>query len=179
MLFVATTGEEMGLIGADYLAAHPVVPLDRIAAAVSVDGLMAFHDFIGIVALGAEHSRLGEISAAAAKAVGARHVPDPIPERGNLALSDQYPFLREGIPVLFPNPARDTNGTDPGGEAAWDDYESRHYHQPSDDIDLPIRWKSAARWLAYIEGLVERAANDGRAIDWHDGDELARLFQRK
>ena len=179
VLFVATTGEEMGLIGSDYLAAHPVVPLDRIAAAISVDGLMAFHDFTGIVALGAEHSRLGEISAAAAKAVGAEHVPDPIPERGNLALSDQYPFLREGIPVLFPNPARDTDGTDPDGEAAWDVYESRHYHQPSDEADLPIRWSSAARWLAYVEGVVERAATYRGGIDWHDGDALGRLFQRK
>ncbi len=179
VLFVATTGEEMGLIGSEYFAAHPVVPLEHIVAAISVDGLMAFNDFTGIVALGAEHSRLGEFSAAAAEAVGAKHVPDPIPERGNLALSDQYPFLRRGIPVLFPNPARDTGGADPEGEAAWDAYVTRHYHQPTDDITLPIRWDSAARWLAYIEEVIKRAANDRRAIEWHDGDVLGRLFRRK
>ena len=88
IIFVATTGEEKGLVGADYYAAFPTVPLAQIVAAVSVDGLMAWHDFTDIVSLGADHSNLGEASAAAAKSIGARHVPDPIPERGNLALSD-------------------------------------------------------------------------------------------
>jgi hypothetical protein len=178
ILFVATTGEEKGLVGAEYLAANPVVPMDRIAAAISVDGLMAFNDFTGIVALGADHSSLGPISAKAARSVGAVHVPDPIPDRGNLALSDQYPFLRAGIPVLFPNPARETVPPDPQGILDWDTYEERHYHQPSDDMKLPIRWDSAARWLDYIEGVIRGAADEPTAIRWNEGDILGRAFGR-
>lgn len=176
VLFIATTGEEKGLVGSDYFASHPTVPSDRIVAAISVDGLMAFHDFRGIVALGAEHSTLGQISARAAEAIDAVHVPDPIPERGNLALSDQYPFLRVGIPVLFPNPARgQTRG---GGDdtAAWDDYESRHYHQPSDDMNLPLRWDVAERWTRYIESLVQGTANAEVRPTWYEGDALADVF---
>jgi len=177
IVFVATTGEEKGLIGAEFLAARPIIPLNRIAAAISVDGLMAFNDFTGVVALGAEHSSLGPISEDAARSVGAAHVPDPIPDRGNLALSDQYPFLRAGIPVLFPNPARETKHDDPKGLADWDEYEGRHYHQPSDDMRLPIRWKSAARWLEYIEAVVRGSADEPVPIEWNDGDILRRAFR--
>lgn len=175
ILFIATTGEEKGLIGADYFSAFPTVPIDRIVAAVSVDGLMAWHDFEDIVALGADHSNLGEASAAAAAAIGARHVPDPIPERGNLALSDQYPFLRAGIPVLFPNPGPRDPATGAPKHPLWSAYERDSYHKPSDETSLPIRWDVAGRWARYIEGTIERIAN-GPKPAWYAGDEVARGF---
>lgn len=175
ILFVATTGEEKGLIGADYFSAFPTVPLDKIVAAISVDGLMAWHDFEDIVALGADHSTLGEASAAAAASIGARHVPDPIPERGNLALSDQYPFLRAGIPVLFPNPGPRDPATGAAEHPAWTAYETHSYHQPSDETSLPIRWDVAARWARYIEGTLAHIA-DGSRPEWYEGDALAKGF---
>lgn len=176
VLFIATTGEEKGLLGADYYVTYPTVPLEKIAAAISVDGLMTFHDFGGIVALGADHSTLGQISAAAAKAIGAVHVPDPIPDRGNLALSDQYPFLRHGVPVLFPNPARSLPRAGSDGIAAWDAYENTAYHQPSDDMNLPIRWDQAERWAQYIHGVIAGAANASQRPTWYAGDPLAQAF---
>lgn len=176
IIFIATTGEEKGLLGSDYYVTYPTAPLERMVAAVSVDGLMTFHDFGGIVALGADHSTLGAISRRAAAAIGAVHVPDPIPERGNLALSDQYPFLRHGIPVLFPNPARGQPRAGSDGTAAWDAYEETAYHQPSDDITLPIRWDMAARWARYIEGVISGAANADRPPAWYAGDPLADAF---
>lgn len=176
VLFFATAAEEKGLLGSDYFVAHPLVPLNDIVAAISVDGLMAFHDFAGIVALGAEHSTLGEISLAAAGSIDAIHMPDPIPGRGNLALSDQYPFLRVGIPVLFPNPARGSSRDGSEDVATWDDYESRHYHQPSDDMKLPLRWDVAQRWGQYIYAVVAGAANAPRKPQWYEGDGLAAVF---
>lgn len=179
ILFFATTAEEKGLLGSDYYVAHPTIPIERIVAAISVDGLMAWHDFVGIVALGAEHSTLGEISLAAAKSIGATHEPDPIPERGNLALSDQYPFLRSGVPVLFPNPARGTTRDGKEDVAAWDDYENNHYHQPSDDMRLPLRWDVAERWGRYIEGVVSGVANASEKPLWYEDDPLAKVFARE
>lgn len=175
VLFVATTGEEKGLVGADYFSAFPVVPLEKIVAAISVDGLMAWHDFEDIVSLGSDHSNLGEASAAAAAAIGAKHVPDPIPERGNLALSDQYPFLRAGIPVLFPNPGPRDPATGAAEHPAWTAYEEKSYHKPSDQVSLPIRWDVAARWTRYIEGTIGRIA-DGPRPAWYEGDALAKGF---
>lgn len=175
VLFVATTGEEKGLIGSDYFAAFPTVPLEKIVAAVSVDGLMAWHDFEDIVSLGSDHSNLGEASAAAAAAIGAKHVPDPIPDRGNLALSDQYPFLRAGIPVLFPNPGPRDPATGAAEHPAWTAYEEKSYHKPSDETSLPIRWDVAGRWARYIEGTIERIANGPRPA-WYEGDALAHGF---
>jgi Zn-dependent M28 family amino/carboxypeptidase len=176
VIFIATTGEERGLLGSDYYATYPTVPMAQIAAAISVDGLMTFHDFGGIVALGADHSTLGEVSEAAARAIGAVHAPDPIPDRGNLALSDQYPFLRHGVPVLFPNPARGMPRSGPDGLAAWDDYEARSYHLPSDDMNLPIRWDMAERWGRYIHGVIAGAADAPQRPAWYAGDALGDAF---
>lgn len=158
VLFIATTGEERGLLGSDYFVTHPTVPFEQIVGAVSVDGLMAFHDFGGIVALGADHSTLGQGSQKAAAEIEAVHVPDPNVERGNLALSDQYPFQRRGVPVLFPNPARGLPRSGSDGTAEWDAYEANSYHQPSDDLNLPTDWSAAARWATYIRKTIEHAA---------------------
>lgn len=176
VVFFATAAEEKGLLGSDYFVAHPTVPLEKMVAAISVDGLMAFHDFGTIVALGADHSTLGEISFTAARSIGAVHTPDPIPGRGNLALSDQYPFLRVGIPVLFPNPGRGASRDGTEDVAAWDEYESQHYHQPSDDMKLPLRWDVAQRWGQYIYEVVAGTANASRRPLWYEGDELAAVF---
>jgi hypothetical protein len=176
VLFFATAGEEKGLLGSDYFVEHPLLPLQQIVGAISVDGLMAFHDFAGIVALGADHSTLGSVSLEAARAIDAVHAPDPIPGRGNLALSDQYPFLRMGIPVLFPNPDRGRTRSGAEDVATWDDYESRHYHQPSDDMSLPLQWDVAQRWGQYIYGVIAGAANAAERPLWYEGDELAAVF---
>nr|WP_298723473.1 M28 family metallopeptidase [uncultured Steroidobacter sp.] len=176
VLFFATTAEEKGLLGSDYFVEHPSVPLRQIVGAISVDGLMAFHDFAGIVALGAEHSTLGRMSLEAARAIDAVHAPDPIPGRGNLALSDQYPFLRMGIPVLFPNPDRGRTRSGGMDVTTWDEYESRHYHQPSDDMSLPLQWDVAQRWGQYIYGVIAAAANAPERPLWYEGDELAAVF---
>ncbi|MDG2517150.1 M28 family metallopeptidase [Lysobacter soli] len=176
VLFVATTAEEKGLLGAEFFARHLPVPASDIVAAISVDGLMAFHDFATIVALGDVHSTLGHISAEAARSIGARHVPDPIPGRGNLALSDQYPMLRLGIPVLFPNPGRGETRDGRFDAAAWDEYEERHYHKPGDEIDLPIDWSVAERWALYIQRVVRGTAEARRRPAWYEGDVLGETF---
>jgi hypothetical protein len=176
ILFFATAAEEKGLLGSEFFVAHPTLPLDRMVAAISVDGLMAFHDFGGIVALGEELSTLGEISRAAAKSIEAVHVPDPIPDRGNLALSDQYPFLTAGIPVLFPNPAPGQPRSGDDGLTAWEAYEKNSYHQPSDDMKLPLRWDVAQRWGDYIEGVVRGAADAQQRPTWYEGGALADVF---
>ena len=73
---------------------------------------------------------------------------------------------------------RETAHPDPQGIAAWDEYESRHYHQPSDDMNLPIRWDSAARWLDYVERVIAGAANSKDEIRWNDGDPLGKAFAK-
>jgi hypothetical protein len=179
IVFMATTAEEKGLLGATYYTEYPTIPLDRVAAVVNTDGLMAFYDFSEIVALGAGHSTLGRISAKSAARIGAIEVPDPIPERGNLALSDQYPFMRAGIPVLFPLPGRGVGRDGSDGEGAWRAFMDRRYHQPSDDMAQPWRWDVAARWGDYLLDLTSRIADDSERPRWRAGDPLGRIFRRK
>jgi Peptidase family M28 len=176
IVFLATTAEEKGLLGATYYTEYPTIPLGQIAAVINIDGLMAFFDFSDIVALGADHSTLGQISGRVAKLVSAREVPDPIPERGNLALSDQYPFLRAGIPVLFPLPGRGRGRDGSNGDAEWQAFMTTRYHQPSDDLNQPWRWDVAARWGDYLFEVVRQTANARQRPAWHADDPLGAVF---
>lgn len=95
--------------------------------------------------------------------------------RGNLALSEQYPFLRSRIPVLSPNPAR--GEARPGGDdtAVWDTYASA-YHQPGDNSDLPLRGDVAERWVDYIEAFTAAVASSSDAPRSYVDSLLATIF---
>jgi hypothetical protein len=60
--------------------------------------------------------------------------------------------------------------------AAWEAYEKNSYHQPSDDMKLPLRWDVAQRWGDYIEGVVRGAADAQQRPTWYEGDALADFF---
>src|SRR5262249_16387391 len=100
VLFLVVTGEEEGLLGSDYFAHNPTVPISQIAANVNMDGLPLLYDFRDIVPLGAEHSSIGNIVAEVAQHLGLEVSPDPIPEEVFFIRSDQYSFVRQGVPAV-------------------------------------------------------------------------------
>jgi hypothetical protein len=100
LLFLAVTGEEAGLLGSDYYARHPTVPVAQIVANINMDGISLFYDFEDIVALGADHSSLkGEVEDVAHH-MGLETSPDPMPEENFCIRSDQYSFVKQGVPAL-------------------------------------------------------------------------------
>jgi hypothetical protein len=109
VLFAAVTAEEKGMLGSDYFAEHPRNDGRRIVANVNIDmplPLAAVRDF---VAIGAEHSTFGAIARSAVAAQGYRLSPDATPEEVSFIRSDQFSFIRHGIPALPEaevNPAR-------------------------------------------------------------------------
>ena len=176
VIFLATTGEEKGLLGARAFVADPPAPLDAIVANVNIDGLLAFYDFSDLNARGAEHSTIAEAVAAAAGAIGAAIAPDPFPQFSLFFRSDQYAFVRRGVPSVFvlPGVAAGLDGKN-GGEV-WSSYMSTHYHQPSDDMSLPWDWNAARRFAEFHRLLMEGLANAPSRPQWYEGDEIAGAF---
>ena len=94
MLFVFVTGEELGLLGSDYFAHFPTVPLNKIVANVNIDGAPGvYYPMKDVVPLGVEHSSLDKDVQMAAREMGYEISPDPMPEEVAFIRSDQYSFV--------------------------------------------------------------------------------------
>ena len=172
-IFLAVTAEEKGLLGADYFAHFPTAPAENIVANVNLDMPVMLHDFADVVAFGAERSTLGPMVREAVESAGLELSPDPFPELGIFTRSDHYRFVEKGIPsvYLFPGFAN-------GGEEAFNGFMRDHYHKPSDEVTLPIRYDSAARF-ADVNYEISRAIADApERPKWNKGDFFGDLFSR-
>jgi hypothetical protein len=138
MVFAFVTAEEKGLVGSDYFAANPPAAVGRPIANVNMDMPLLLFPIATVVAFGAEHSTMGEVAARAATLAGLTLIPDPMPEQTLFVRSDQYSFVRKGVPAVFLVPGFTSSDPKVDGPARFGEFLGRHYHQPSDEIDLPL-----------------------------------------
>jgi Zn-dependent M28 family amino/carboxypeptidase len=133
-LFVA--GEERGLLGSAYYAAHPSFPAGRIAADINIDGGSIFGRTRDVTLVSMGKSSLDHIAVAVAKYQGRTVTPDQFPDRGYYYRSDQFSFAKIGVPALFYSEGTDVIGRPAGwGREKHDQWELKQYHQPSDKLD--------------------------------------------
>lgn len=168
ILFIAHTGEEMGLLGASYWAAHPTVPLASVSAAVNLDMPLPLYDFTDVTAFGADHSSVAEAVAAAGRTMGVAVGPDPMPEQGIFVRSDHYPLVLAGIPsvLLFTGHAN-------GGKPVWDRFFAEAYHQVDDDLKQPINWNALGRYGELNYRIARTLADAPRRAGWRAGSYFA------
>ncbi|MEN3972771.1 M28 family peptidase [Sphingomicrobium sp. XHP0235] len=160
--FIALTAEEKGLRGAGYYAANPIVPLEDIAAVVNLDMPAPLYDFTDVVAFGAEYNSVAEKVAAAGRGLSVTVSPDPMPEQGIFTRSDHYRFAEKGIPaiLLF-------TGYEGEGERLFGDFFANHYHKPSDDLNLPIKWDALAKYADLNYRIALTIADDDERPRWY------------
>jgi hypothetical protein len=171
ILFIANTGEEKGLLGADYFAHYPTVPAGRIAAVVDLDMPLLLYHFTDVIAFGAGHSQVAETVARAAGEMGVSLSADPMPEQNIFVRSDHYEFVKQGVPAIML-----ATGFANGGAQQWKAFLGGAYHHPNDDLSQPIDWESGARF-AKLNYLISRdLANADRRPLWYKGDYFADLF---
>ena len=171
VLFVFVTGEEMGLLGSDYFAHLPTVPLSSIVANVNIDGAPGiYYGMKDVVPLGAEHSSLRDDVLSAAKVIGYDLSPDPMPEETNFIRSDQYSFVLQGVPAV--DITDGIHATDPkiDGLAVQKKWLLTRYHTPLDNIDQPIDWDSAAKGAVMNFLIGYKVAEHDHPPDWNKGD---------
>lgn len=154
ILFAAVTGEEQGLLGSAYLAKHPVTPKGSVVAVVNLDMPVLLYEFVDVVAFGAEHSTLGRIVEQATARANVKTSPDPLPAEGLFTRSDHYNFVKEGVPSVFL-----MTGFGNDGGKIFGEFLATHYHQPSDQPDLPFNWAAGAKF-ARINYLIAREIAD-------------------
>ena len=173
VIVLAVTAEEKGLLGADYFAHFPTVDRSSIVANVNLDMPLMLHEFVDVIAFGAERSTLGAITKAAADAHNIALTPDPFPEQGIFTRSDHYRFVEQGIPSVYLFPGFGSAGTQ-----VFYDFISTHYHKPSDDLTLPIKYDALAQFADVNFMIARDIANAPMKPTWLEGDFFGDLFAK-
>jgi Zn-dependent M28 family amino/carboxypeptidase len=166
MLFLATTGEEKGLLGADYFARNPTVPAGKIVGNVGLDMPLLLYSFTDVIAFGADHSSLGKMVAEAVAPMNLKLSPDPMPEQGVFTRSDHYALVKQGVPAVFL-----VTGMANGGDKVWGGFLGGGvYHSPGDNLSQPIDWQAGARF-AEANYRITRAMADSQVPPlWYQDD---------
>lgn len=170
VLFVAVTGEEAGLLGSDYFAHFPTVAKDAVIANVNMDEDMMMWPLQDIVAFGAEHSSLNAIAEKAASRMRLSLSPDPMPEEAVFIRSDQYSFVKRGIPAIFPVPGFKSDDPQIKPMEIFQRWEAERYHQPSDDMNQPLNWEAAVKFAQFNFLCGYLIAQDSERPTWNKGD---------
>ena len=176
ILFVVTTGEESGLLGAEYFAGYPTVALRNVVATLNLDMPILTCDFADIVPFGATRSSMMTAVAAAARAEKLIVAPDQQPEEAIFTRSDHYALVRAGVPAVFLKTGwRDRSGGN-SCKAAEKTFRSTHYHEVTDDMSQPFDWAAAARFTRLTTGIIRRIADAPQPPRWYEGDYFGESF---
>lgn len=161
--FVAVTAEEKGLLGSRYFAARPTLGTQVIVANLNTDMFLPLIPLRGLFVYGYDESDLADDIDAVVKARGLSVMPDPEPQENRFVRSDQYSFIRQGIPALAFKV-----GYIPGTPEAdtWQRWVRDHYHKVSDDVTQPVDLQAAATFNTLYAELGLRVANRASRPSW-------------
>ena len=176
IIFAAVTAEEKGLLGSDFFARQTRAQEKKLVANVNLDMPLTFVPVFDFVALGAPHSSLGAIARQAVAAQGYRLSADAAPEQVRFIRSDQFSFIRRGIPSLKLDAGYQPRNPSDDLDELRKQFLSSHYHQPSDDLTLPIDYPTAADLARIDLRIVLAVANAAAAPRWASGDFFAEKF---
>src|SRR3954447_9355401 len=173
VLFVATTAEEAGLLGAKYYAEHPLYPIEKTLADINMDGLSVWGKTRDIEDISFGNSDLDDILAAATAKQGRVMNPNSQPEKGTFYRADNFEFSKVGLPSLYTGAGRDVIGKPPGfGQEKKDEYVAKHYHQPSDEVNPEWDLSGAVEDLRLLLEVGYEVANGDKFPEWKSGTEF-------
>jgi Zn-dependent M28 family amino/carboxypeptidase len=163
ILFLLVTAEEKGLLGSKYFAAHPTVAPKSIVADVNVDMFLPIVPLRILKIEGIEESDLGTHAATIAQSMGIKPIPDPEPLRNAFIRSDQYSFIKKGVPSVKADVGFELGTPE---QKVFKDWLTNRYHAPSDDVNQPVDLQSAASYEEFTRRLLLDTANTSARPRW-------------
>ena len=174
ILFAIVTAEEKGLLGSRYFARRPTVPAAAIVADLNFDMALPIFPLTSVTPIGYDQSSLGQDAAAVSAAMNLPITPDPFPDRNVFIRSDQYAFIRQGIPALFFKYGFKAGTPEAVVEKAW---RANLYHSPFDDLNQPVLPAETAKLNAYVTAVALRVANAPERPRWNADSFFKRFAQ--
>jgi Zn-dependent M28 family amino/carboxypeptidase len=179
VMFIALTAEESGLIGSEFYAEHPLVPLERTAAVINIDALNPFGRAKDVEVIGFGASGLEDLLAAAAKSQGRTLTADERPEAGYFYRSDHFNFAKAGVPALYIKSGKQLReGPAGAGMAMLEDYVANRYHKPGDAYDDSWNVAGSIEDLKLLFAVGARVANSETWPEWYEGNEFRAIRDR-
>ncbi len=174
LIFLFLTAEEKGLLGSKYFTAHPTVPASSMIANINIDMFLPIVPMKAVTVYGLGESDLADSAKAVAESLGIKVQADMEPQRNIFIRSDQYNFIRHGVPALAMKV-----GYEPGSpeEKLFKNWLTQRYHAPSDDLNQPVDLSAAAMYEEIIRGLMLRAANEPQRPQWKANSFFRRYAQ--
>jgi Zn-dependent M28 family amino/carboxypeptidase len=172
LVFVAVTAEEKGLLGSRWFAEHPPEGTGRMVANVNTDMFLPLTPLRRIIAYGMEESSLLAPVKASAARLGVEVMPDPNPEANTFVRSDQYSFIRKGVPALSLKFGYLKGSAE---EGLFKDWRTKRYHAPSDDLAQPMDREAAVRFVKLLADLTRRIADAPGPPHWNSSSFFRRF----
>jgi Zn-dependent M28 family amino/carboxypeptidase len=163
VIFLLVTAEEKGLLGSKYFAAHPTVPAKSIVADVNVDMFLPIVPLKILKIEGIEESDLGANAAKIAQSMGLKPIADPEPLRNAFIRSDQYSFIKKGVPAVKVDIGFELGTPE---QKVFKEWLTNRYHAPSDDVNQPVDLQAAATYEEFTRRLLISTANDAAKPQW-------------
>jgi Zn-dependent M28 family amino/carboxypeptidase len=174
VVFLAVTAEEVGLLGSRAYVAAAQARGQRIVANLNTDMFLPLYPLRQLMVFGLDESDLSDDVRAVANQVGIKVQPDPQPLRNRFIRSDQYSFIRAGIPSLATKVGFDAGSPDAETERKWI---AERYHAVADSADQPVDLSAVGRYEDVIRRLAVRIANRAQPPRWHDSSVFSQLAQ--
>ena len=179
MLFAFVTAEESGLLGSQYLAEHPVVPLTATVANLNIDGGNLLGRVKDLNVLGDTKSTLGPHLSTFVKPRGVRLTPEEFPERGSFYRSDHFMFAKAGVPSISIGNGNDFEGKPAGwGTQQAEDYNAHRYHQPDDAYSPHFDLSGAVQLSNIVMDFARALANSAAWPAWNADAEFKRPVRK-
>ena len=174
MLFVWVTGEEKGLLGSRYFGLHPTVPRASIVADLNTDMFLPIIPMKMVTVYGLNESDVGDAAREAAEKWGIAVQADPEPLRNIFIRSDQYSFIRVGVPSIAMKVGFEPNTPEAAINRKW---LTERYHAPSDDLNQPVNLEAAGKFEDICRTIVIEIANGARRPEWKQSSFFRRFVQ--
>jgi Zn-dependent M28 family amino/carboxypeptidase len=173
VLFMATTAEEAGLLGAKFYAEHPLYPLEKTLADINIDGVNPWGKTHDLEDLTNGNSALDDLLGQATAQHGRLMKPNSEPEKGGFYRVDSFEFAKAGVPVLHAARGIEIIGKPPEyGKQKRDEFVAKHYHQPSDEVDPAWDLSGAVQDLQLLFEVGYQVANGDKFPEWKSGSEF-------
>jgi len=173
VLFMATTAEEAGLLGAKYYTQHPLYPLEKTLADINIDGVNPWGKSHDLEDLTNGNSTLDDLLGQAAGRQGRAMKPNSEPEKGGFYRVDSFEFAKAGVPVLHAARGVEIIGKPPEyGKQKRDEYVAKHYHQPSDEVDPTWDLSGAVQDVQLLFEVGYEVANGDKFPEWKAASEF-------
>jgi Zn-dependent M28 family amino/carboxypeptidase len=179
IVFIATTAEEQGLLGAQYYVRHPLYPLDRTLVDINIDGINTWGRTKDVEVSGFGQSTMDDRVKKFAAMQGRTVRAETRPELGLFYRADHFEFAKGGVPVVYLRSGRDYIGKPESyARERIDEYIAHRYHKPADTVRNDWNLEGAVEDTRLLFMVGFDAAQGSEMPQWKAGSEFKRSDKR-